>query len=322
MKKALCLLTVFSGVTLAFLRADPAPSAPDLKSAAPLQPPSSGLNLPAISTDFQTTDPEEIAEQTLALQAEQKQRASAIPLDTAVDKQREAESQDWMLRGYEAALEKRGLAQHTDQDPFTLPVNAPDPGTALPLKSAVDPLLPPPTDEKKKPADPAVLPERDVLSASAANSSFGPTELAPLLPPLASQRHDQPRDTGMEGFAKETGTVSEDNSVLDMPGMTAATQNGMITPDVDMDDHLPDQPEDATKPHDETNDFILPTGPKNDVSDFMHKQAESLLPPTAPTVRTVATAPPIVAPPTPIKPQPVTTGLRSHVADPFDYLSR
>jgi len=123
--------------------------------------------------------------------------------------------------------------------------------------------------------------------------------------------------------SKET---ENDSSSLDVPGLTAA-QSGMgpATEDLGFQDPLPDDSTDTRqKMIAERNNFMVPTAPTGDVSEFFKKQSEALQPPTAPNAvqpLTVLARPVSRVSPEPMA-KPAVSGLRSHVDDPFDYLNR
>ena len=119
------------------------------------------------------------------------------------------------------------------------------------------------------------------------------------------------------------------DSLLDSPGLTAQREGLTKNNELDLQDALPDEDADrAAAPHANRNtDFLVPTAPTSDVSEFFKKQAEALQPPGPPTALQPSQA---VTAPKPLVPQdapeplakPPISGLRSHVDDPFDILNR
>jgi hypothetical protein len=176
--------------------------------------------------------------------------------------------------------------------------------------------------------------------------------LQPLLPPLTSSSPHLPRRNAWgspdpsttedamavdptAGFPaalapRNLGAFDDSqDSLLDSPGLTAQREGLTKNNELDLQDALPDENTDRTAPpHANRNtDFLVPTAPTSDVSEFFKKQAEALQPPTATTVMQAsqaATAPKLLVPqdaPEPLAKPPIS-GLRSHVADPFDILNR
>jgi len=163
----------------------------------------------------------------------------------------------------------------------------------------------------------------------------------PLLPPLNSPALNAPRTVwGSEPVVDPSSTVAlnilppppitndetkNSSSSLDVPGLTAA-QSGMgPANDLSFQDPLPDEsPADRTRKHLDRNNFLVPTAPTNDVTEFFKKQAEALQPPLAPGLTRPLTVPARPLPPIVSAPmaKPAVSGLRSHIDDPFDLLNR
>ena len=280
------------------------------------------------SIDLSTSDdPERIAEQTLAVAKQNRDNAPNPAVLEAVQ-QKQAEDHDWMLRGYREQLLKNGLEKAPAPDPYA--VATIDPITHKLTDPLMDSLTQPPDIEKsviRRTTD------DEEASAPASTSLFS---LPPMLPPVNAPVNPAaaPRDyfntnplSNLSADASTTAPViptdpSLGTSALDIPGMTAANDN-MSARDLSLVDPLPDEPANSTRSVRSQNDFQLPVDPLNDSAAFFKKQQESLQAPNAPTFRALVTAP-TVLPYVPEKPkkQPVTTGLRSHVADPFDILGR
>ena len=164
--------------------------------------------------------------------------------------------------------------------------------------------------------------------------------MQPLLPPITLPK-TAPHDPWADASAAAANLVSSSSSGLNeslglngggtdsslgIPGMTAA-QSGMGVPsdqNFNIQDPLPGEPVERQKKFQDQNNFLIPTAPTSDVSEFFKRQAEALQPPMAPT----ALRPPIVMarPVAPVRPEPMAkpavSGLRSHVDDPFDILHR
>jgi hypothetical protein len=345
-------------------RADnaPAPAAPpvaaNLKSTTPLQalppglaptaPPSS-LPLysasPLDSTDFSTGDPETEIEHSIAVRDQRQSEPDFQAFDQ--QQQQRAYDNDWMLRDYTAGLKKQGLANTPDTDPSLLP-QARDPNAIY-----KDPLLP--ENQVATPAEKKRQLEReqqaDPMSLLAPSQSLSPGPLQPLLPPLTDStkpmRNPWAKSDDAAALANTTapdatdmfpsmsrahdmGTPdNSDNSLLDSPGMTAQEQGLTRGGDLSLQDALPDENENRITPHvNRSTDFLVPTAPANDVTDFFKKQADALQAPTAPTVQqplgvstTLKQPLPPVGAPMPLA-KPSGSSLRYHVPDPFDILNR
>ncbi len=300
-------------------------------------------------TDFSTSDPEAVIEHSLAVREEHQSEPDLKAFDE--QQKQSTYDNDWMLREYTAQLKKEGLANSPDTDPSLLPQPT-DPHAAY-----KDPLLPEnqvtaPEKRRRMQQDPS-----DPLSTMTATSSLSPGPLQPLLPPLTNSPKRAPMrnafgsdDTAsatdvslppdpsapdaadaFPSMAKAHDMGSPDNaddSLLDSPGMTAQ-QQGLTSSNLSLQDVLPDENENRVTPRVNRNtDFLVPTAPTNDVTDFFKKQSEALLPPTAPTVQQplgVSTLkqplPPPVGTPMPLA-KPTGSSLRYHVPDPFDILNR
>jgi hypothetical protein len=324
-------------------------SAPvDLKSTVPLQAPAPGIApaAPVDDTDFSTSDPEQIAEQTLAFRQQQKD----TPDFDAYDRQQrqQAYDHDWMLRDYTAQLKKQGMANTPETDPSMVPQPA-DPNASSVYK---DPLLPENQPKSEKSNDSRTDANSNPSSQLTPSSSLSPLALQPMLAPLnPGPKRTAPRDAwgGTDSSADDTlGTDTSDTlpgasapdfgnsdssgSLLDSPGMTAQQEGLTKFNDLSLQDEdpMPDVVNtDRGTPHvNRNNNFLVPTAPASDVADFFKKQAEALAPPTAPTAAQppgAATAalkplPPVDAP-EPLA-RPPTNNMRTHVADPFDILNR
>jgi len=328
----------------------------DLKSTSPMQAPISGAApipdgpvltpvSPLDAIDFTTTDPEQVAEQTIALRD---QRTKSPDLNAYDQEQRQrAYDNDWMLRAYTAQLKKEGLANTPETDPSMVPHPA-DPNAP---QSFQDPLLPQNQVKPQKPRQTRFDPSADPTSGLTPNSALSPLALQPLLPPLnPTAKHPAPRNawgspdatTDDTSAADMTDTfapaptpdLDSDNStgsLLDSPGMTAQQEGLTRSNDLNLQDQdpMPDvvNTDRATSHLNRNTDFMVPTPPTSDVAEFFKKQAEALQPPTAPTATqplqaaTIAKPLPPLDAPEPFAKPPIS-GLRSHVADPFDILNR
>jgi hypothetical protein len=273
-------------------------------------------------------DPEDVARQTLEIQQQNAEKAETAESDARAwqQQQQALEDHDWMLRGYEEQLRKKGLEKASDEDPDALSSPNQNGDSTDP---ADDPLLTPPASvAKDKAADGSV-------TGNDKSTSLFPSMLQPLLPPLASNTpssnasisSDDTAEADPNSAASDTSpaipTQPGDSSMLDIPGMTAA-QEGMAPRDLNLDDRLPDEPTDTTKPPVDQNIFTPPTAPLSDADAFFKKQAASLQPLNAPTFRVLTTPPSVVNPYKEPKTtaKPVINGLRNHIADPFDILNR
>jgi hypothetical protein len=316
----------------------PAVSAPSSSSALvpPPAAPVSPAPAPVDGVNFSTMDPEQIANQTMEIQAEQKQNADSTPSwEAERQQQARAHDQDWMLRDYEERLKKEGLSQPSDA--ATLPSS----DSQTTATNDDDSLLNPP-DQGRQAAptsannDAAQLPDETKLIQLKSLSS-----LQPLLPPLSSPAASAPH--GMwdsmrlvdatalraDPAPHPSAAANENNdesSILDIPGLTAAKSGmGPAATDLNFQEPLPDDSADTAQARiAERNNFMVPTTPTSDVSEFFKKQAEALQPPAAPNVVQPLTVP--ARPVRPVSPEPTAkpevSGLRTHVADPFDYLNQ
>jgi hypothetical protein len=322
----------------------PAASAPTAATTlhAPPAPPVSTVIVPADGTGFSTTDPEQIAEQTMEMQAERKQNGDSQP-SWQTEQQQEAsraDQNDWMLRDYEAGLKKAGLSQTADTDPAAVS-RATDPQSAAignPLDAINDdPTINPEAESKPSSPQPGRNDASQPPDATKLIQFKSLTSFQPLLPPLDSPAAAPHDPWGGHSAADATAAITNmlppsnvaketenDSSSLDVPGLTAA-QSGMgpATEDLGFQDPLPDESTDTRqKMIAERNNFMGPTAPTGDVSEFFKKQSEALQPPTAPNAvqpLTVLARPVSRVAPEPTA-KPAMTGLRSHVDDPFDYL--
>ena len=314
----------------------------------PIEPPQTPLAPPPGTApgwdDTQTLSPEELAQQTLAA-GEEVRRQEALNNFNAAQKQSAYDS-DWMLRDYTARLQARGLARTPAAGPDAGLTPFPDP--TAPLASQLDPLLPPTSPNSA----PVSRPRPDTADAAAdGNDSENPRSsvpssyLKPLLPPLTDSTktitrldawggQDVAPVPGLTDLIPAPGLYtpavkaigSSDNSsdniqTFDVPGLTAERQgldnnDGLKLPD--------EQAESATENGDNRNrhDFLIPTVASNS-SEFFKKQADAMQAPNSfnalhPTEVSLA-LPKSPEPPAPPK-QPVTTGIRSHVPDPFDLI--
>ena len=275
-------------------------------------------------------DAERIAEQTYMANAEGKKPA-APELPDQVAKQ-QAYEQDWMLRDYTARLKKQGL----EKADFTNPYLVPEPVDPAHPEQASDSLLNRPEKKKADASDPSVSPFDDTSTLTPKQTLLS-GGFQPLLPALVTPAAAATGGTvGLDELSPAdssasllslpgvpTGDASSDNSVdslLEVPGLTAAAQNG-IAPNnaINFDGPSPD----ANRPR-PANGFLVPTAPTSDVSEFFKKQAEALAPPTSP-----GAVPTVMLPPKPVlnvEPEsvakPAMSGIRSHVDDPFDILKQ
>jgi hypothetical protein len=287
--------------------------------------------VPPDGFDFSSGDPEKVAEQTMQIQAEQRNAPATSPLEAAQRQQAADDNRDWMLRDYTARLKKAGLASESATDPSAMA----QPSDA---QANTDPLSPPPDEATPQaPLRSSALETKPELSSSSL-STLAP--LQPLLAPLNSPALHVMRDAwGSEsvpqGFtaAPTTGLTptpalngdNGDSSSMDVPGLTAAENGiGAAAGTLGFQDALPDDSAGGQRKLDDQNNFLVPTAPTSDVTEFFKKQAEGLRAPNAPTVL----QPPMVVakPVTPVRVEPMAkpavTGLRSHVDDPFDILQR
>jgi hypothetical protein len=270
-------------------------------------------------------DAERIAEQTYAANQEEKKPADAALPDQVAKQQ--AYAQDWMLRDYTARLKKQGL----EKADFTNPYLVPAPLDPAHPEMTPDPLLNPPVRKKAAATNPSASPFDDA-STLTPKKTLASAGFQPLLPALISPAVAATSGTvGIEELSASnasmlsvsglsTGDASSDNSVdslLEVPGLTAAAQNGVAPNNaIDFDNASPD----ANRPR-PANNFLVPTAPANDVSEFFKKQAEALAPPgTVPTVL-LPPKPRLIIDPEPVA-KPAVSGIRSHVDDPFDILKQ
>jgi len=326
-------------------------SAPvNLKSTTPMQapiPPIAPTPAPPISSiDFSTSDdPEQVAEQTMALH--QQQQDNPIPDLDAYDKQQQQQAydNDWMLRNYTALLKKQGMADTPETDPSRVPQPA-DPNATSAYQ---DPLLPENQPKPEKSNQSRANSNTDPSSQLTPSSSLSPIDLQPLLAPLNPQKRTTPHDawgspdslgdmsatdasdTFQTAPTPDLGNSDSPGSLLDSPGMTAQQQGLTKFNDLNLQDPdpMPDvvNTDRAAQHVNRNNNFLVPTAPTSDVAEFFKKQSEALAPPTAPTAaRPVgSTAPlkplPPIDAPMPFA-RPPSNNLRSHVDDPFDILNR
>jgi hypothetical protein len=283
----------------------------------------------ADNTDSEHLDPadaERVAEQTYAANQEEKKQPDAGLQDQVAKQQ--AYAQDWMLRDYTARLKRQGL----EKSDFTNPYLIPEPVDPAHPELAPDPLLDSPEKKKASATDPNASPFDDSSTLTPkktlASAGFQPLLPALVSPPVAATSGTvgieelSPADPNAS-LLSVPGDSTTDNSVdslLDVPGLTAAAQNG-VAPDnaIDFDKASPDN--NRPRP---TNGFLVPTAPTSDVAEFFKKQAEALAPPTVPgTVPAVLLPlkPRLIVDPEPAA-KPAASGLRSHVDDPFDILKQ
>ena len=279
-------------------------------------------------------DAEHIAEQTYLMNQEKQAHPHTENLNEEAREQ--AYAQDWMLRSYTDQLKKR----HLENSDFTNPYLTADPLASSP-GLASDPLLAEPADKKKPAArSPSAVSSIDDEKTLTPKKSLTSLAIQPLLGAFASTepaaRTDATADVGdgtlnsgasllpvpnMRPPGGLTGSSDTSDSLLDMPGLTAASQGGIaMNNSIDFDDS------DSGNRHRTAtdNNFLAPTAQASDVTEFFKKQAEALAPPTVP-----GTTPTVVLPPKPrivVNPEPTAkpaiSGLRSHVDDPFDILQR
>jgi hypothetical protein len=321
-------------------------TAPATPLAAPTVPAPVTLDTIDFSSpaDITTTDPEEIANRTLAMSQQGHENSEALQEQAELEQQQDEQQHDWMLRGYQEQLRKQGLSKTKDEnaDPYGIlpPKTTGDAATDLandPLLSSVK--LPGSADD----TDAAGNPERrknpflDPEKKLQPSDSLLPTYLPPLLAPInspnnpSSPTHDYFGGTSPDvANTPDSGLIEQpaampisDSSILDVPGLTAAKQGGLEDSDLNVDDRLPDEPANRTTTRPDVNNFALPTAPTNDIDTFYKKQTASLQPPTAPTFLPPPqlTLPKTYQPPPRIA-KPAIDGLRNHIADPFDYLNR
>jgi hypothetical protein len=296
--------------------------------------PQAALPPPAAHIDFSnsmgsTTDPEEIANQTIAL-SRQKQETTEPDIEEQARIQKQiADEHDWMLQGYEEQLRKNGLSKAApDSDPYATQPSKTVGEVPDPLKDSLD------RSSQTRKNDPY---SQDLLGAekkALPEDSLTAMSLPPMLPPLASTQtapkpaHDyfggpDSFDAPNPADTSPTTSPSSDNSILDVPGLTAARQDGLPDANLNVDDRLPDGPGESASTNPDHNNFALRQPPANDVDAFYKKQTESLQPAGVATVQspvTLTTPKPYEEPPRIAK--PAVDGLRNHVADPFDFLNR
>jgi hypothetical protein len=295
-----------------------------------------GGNSASEGTEAENT--ERIAEQTYAMNQEKQQHPEETLDQTA---KQQTYDQDWLLRNYTDELKKRHLEKADYTNPYLSPEPALDSSKSL---LSDDPLLAPPDEEKKKTAKAdstaSDLDTRDTLTPKKPLTTltfqpllgaFGSTpatarpDATGTLTDLGSMDSGAsllPVPNGLPAGNVSTSPDTSIVSMLDVPGLTAASQGG-IAPNnaIDFDDS--GAPTARPRPS-ATNDFMIPTAQANDVTEFFKKQAEALAPPTMPgTVPTVALPPKsrLVLNPEPTA-KPTISGLRTHVDDPFDILQR
>jgi hypothetical protein len=309
------------------------------------------------------SDPEQIAAQTYAMDQARNQQDNAAALEQRAQRQaydndwmlrdyNEQLKKRGLMKANEVnpylAPAPAGTTASTDtitgDDDSTTSDNSTDRTTTSQTINE-DPLLAPPA--KKPSAHPASssIDDTDSLvpKKSLAGGAFAPL-LPPLIPPAMATYHDpwgqaaaldddiDPTNTSatllpVPNAPPLGGPIAPNNddtgSTLDVPGLTAASQGG-IAPNNALDFADPASDTD-NRPNGRSsaNNFLAPTAPASDITEFFRKQASLLQPPNAPT-----TAPPLVpdsqrlpeAPPG--LSHPVPSGLRSHVEDPFDILQR
>lgn len=291
--------------------------------------------------EFSPADSAETIERSRAIQAQQndpRQLSYQKAQEEAAAKTKTQDS-DWMLRDYQARLKQQGLMQ-TPNTGSALGSPSPDSQATADTDPLLAPLYP------SKPT--ASFPEKDPLKSDS-TKDFAPVKLPtlasfqPLLPPLKAPAAKAPRNA-WESAARAADTASttywrpqsrdpaesgRTSSTLDIPGLTAS-ENGM-GPVADLNfpqDPLPDESPAASRQRriTERNNFLLPTSPTSDVSEFFKKQADAFQPATPLTAIRPATVATKTILPFPTKPklkaQPAVSGLRSHVDDPFDFLYR
>ena len=323
--------------------AAPAPATTTLPApSTPLRPDhvmSQAPEAPLDGVDFSIGDPEAVAQHTMEIQAEQRAAAATAQpgLQSEQDQRAASENNDWMLRDYTARLKQEGLAQSADTDPTTFSQAANPLATASTADANVDPLLNPPAPAKAAPA--ARSPSSNGTKSEITVSELPPpssawTSLQPLLPPLTSPAKAPLDAWGSEPIfvmdkqvvlpSSATNENSPASSTLDIPGLTAA-ENGMgpAAGDLNVQDPLPDDSSNRTRPLSDRNIFLVPAAPMSDMAEFFKKQSQSLGAPNAPTVVQPVGVP--LAPAQPARPaeptaKPAVSGLRSHVDDPFDIL--
>jgi hypothetical protein len=330
------------------------PQGPWLQSFPPA--PSSTLDAPTYSSSSSDTgsasggssggessdagDAEHVAEQTYLMYLEKKDHPDETSLDQVAKQQ--AYAKDWMLRSYTDQLKKHGLEKADYTNPFLVP----EPLDPTKPQLTGDPLLAPPDKKTTKTKTARPLSPFDDASTLTPKKSLAPLAFQPLLAPLISPvTAPHPETISMAGLdemaSPDSGNSllpvpngrSGDNlngdgdnalgSLLDVPGLTAATQGG-IAPNNAIDFEAPPRGSADRAGQAGRDNFLVPTAPASDVSEFFKKQAEALAPPTAPgAVATVMlpTKPHVFVDPQPMA-KPAVSGLRSHVADPFDILQR
>jgi hypothetical protein len=312
---------------------------PDLAPTPPSDSTSVSSPDPSLP-DLSTTDPEVIAEESIAIRDEHFSEPNFQAFDQA-QKQR-AYDNDWMLRDYTAKLKKEGLANTPATDPSLVP-QPDDPNAPQVYK---DPLLP-----ENQVAQPETRhrPQTDPTTELTPPTSLSPIALQPLLPPLnpssppLARRNawGSPDPSTTDATAadmtaafpalpapRDLGALDESpDSLLDSPGLTAQREGLTKSNELDLQDPLPDENNVPSSRSSRNTDFLVPTAPTSDVSEFFRKQAEALQPPGPPTALRPAEA---AAAPKPLIPldapeplaKPPVSSLRTHVADPFDILNR
>lgn len=310
---------------------------------------------PPDPTDIGTADPERIAEETYLMNEGKQQDDVSADFDKAA--RRQAYDNDWMMRGYAEQLKKRGLGESKEINSVLIA----DPNAPSSIVSRDEALLGMPDNTKK-------APQRHKFSAFNDSESLVPKKslvtgsYQPLLKPFDQGAAPQAQahwdlaassfDSGLSDLETSSGATllpvpgtipdgigrrnsalpgaNGEDSLLDIPGLTAATQ-GAIAPNNALTFQDPGENETTSPQHPRTSasssNFMLPTVPTNDISEFFKKQADALRPPTAPNVTQALVAPnhqnlPITPEPLARPAQQSNMGMRLHVDDPFDILRR
>ena len=340
--KSACRAAAFGAAlagAISLARADDAKAVSSAPAAAPaLQEPTHLTALPPVSLDSGTalgSDPEDALQQAAEAHREYLQQNAESAAQLVARKQ--AYDNDWMLRGYNSELNARGIATAADRE-TSAAQEVPDPSAAR-----IDPLLPPTTDVNNPPP-PRAPANPDASEVPTTSDAPAPLFLPPLLP-TAGSATAQKSVTRLDAWGSTTteetiepptltptllpsakNSDSADagtESSLDVPGLTAERQ-GLGDPG---DLNVPDQQmETVTENADNRarKDFLLPTVASNDSSEFFKRQSEALTAPNMmlhpPVAANISLGPPPPPPSSAISKMPPPTGIRSHVADPFDLI--
>jgi hypothetical protein len=344
--KSACRAAAFCAAlagAMSLTRADDGKAVPLTPAAPPaMQAPPHVTALPPANFDAGPAleaDPDEAMQQADAAHQEFLRQSAQAAAQTEARK--EAYDNDWMLRGYTSELNNRGIATEADRDAAAAQ-EAPNPSAP---RSTDDPLLPSATDANnptphRAPANP------DASEVPSTTDAPAPLFLPPLLPPAGTPTPEKPvirldawgtttteetiepptlTPTLLPSAKNPNSADAGTESSLDVPGLTAERQGLGETRDPDVSDQ---QMEMVTENagNRARKDFLLPTAASNDSAEFFKSQSEALAAPNAnamlhpPVPANISLGPPPPPPSSATSRMPPPTGIRSHVADPFDLI--